>query len=353
MIVEYSVDQSDSKHQLSDEEKWLIVVSYKYFGFSQAEIVKDFGFAQSTVSRILKRYNQTGGVSNQYENCGRTPMKEQHPEVSSLIKEQLVENRTISTRQIAYQLQEQHNIDISHVTVCSIMDDEGFDYKRTKQIHLLTTENKLERMKYITKQMASPKLKFYVFSDESIFQVDKFNSFTWCNGDDITNIYERKQNSYANRQCHVWAAISLMGKTDLFVHTTKVDSNAYMNCIENCLLPFRNKAIPKRNACYLVQDGAPSHKAQNTMGYFEEQRIKVIQLPPWSPDLNPIELIWNIMKIEFKKRVTKDIFQTKQEIQSCLQEIWETITQEQIENCINSVIQNLPHILNKNGEYLQ
>lgn len=45
-----------------------------------------------------------------------------------------------------------------------------------------------------------------------------------------------------------------------------------------------------------MQDNAPSHHASETIQELKERGIKVISWPPYSPDLNPIESVWNKMK---------------------------------------------------------
>ncbi|KAL4497252.1 hypothetical protein ABPG72_011187 [Tetrahymena utriculariae] len=80
--------------------------------------------------------------------------------------------------------------------------------------------------------------------------------------------------------------------------------------------------------------------------------IKVIQLPPWSPDLNPMELIWNIMKIKFKKIVVSKQLKTKEEISDSLIKIWSEIQQNDINKCIDYVYTNMNEILNQKGCYL-
>ena len=46
----------------------------------------------------------------------------------------------------------------------------------------------------------------------------------------------------------------------------------------------------------LMQDGAPGHSAAYTIEELESRGIRLIFWPAFSPDLNPIENVWNKMK---------------------------------------------------------
>jgi DDE superfamily endonuclease/Transposase len=47
---------------------------------------------------------------------------------------------------------------------------------------------------------------------------------------------------------------------------------------------------------FFMQDNAKAHYAAVTRQELQERQIQVIEWPPFSPDLNPIETVWNKMK---------------------------------------------------------
>ncbi|KAG1053175.1 hypothetical protein G6F43_004726 [Rhizopus delemar] len=52
---------------------------------------------------------------------------------------------------------------------------------------------------------------------------------------------------------------------------------------------------------YLVMDNAPIHKHTNIRSYIESRRYGWAYLPPYSSELNPIELFWSVCKSKLKR----------------------------------------------------
>jgi transposase len=53
-------------------------------------------------------------------------------------------------------------------------------------------------------------------------------------------------------------------------------------------------------ATHYLQDGAPCFTSKKVMGFLREKRIAVLDWPGNSPDLNPIENLWSIIKKRLK-----------------------------------------------------
>ena len=53
--------------------------------------------------------------------------------------------------------------------------------------------------------------------------------------------------------------------------------------------------------CYLVMDNASIHKNIAIANMITERGYRYIYLPPYSPELNPIEQFWSVLKSKLKR----------------------------------------------------
>lgn len=66
----------------------------------------------------------------------------------------------------------------------------------------------------------------------------------------------------------------------------------------------------------VILDNAKGHIAKATREYAEKLNIKLVYLPPYSPDLNPIEHIWSPIKTKLSQIFIKTEYTFKETIRT-------------------------------------
>jgi hypothetical protein len=93
------------------------------------------------------------------------------------------------------------------------------------------------------------------------------------------------------------------------------------------------------------QDRDPKHCAKIVESWFLENKIKTLDWVAQSPDLNPIEHIWNIMKEKMKNHNPSN----KYELWDNLQEEWYTISPKVCEKLVGSMTSRVKAVIEQRG----
>ena len=143
----------------------------------------------------------------------------------------------------------------------------------------------------------------------------------------------------------MWAGISAQGKTDLHI-------------IENGILTAVNEILYVHVRTYagavgpdfiLMDDNARAHRAHITNRYLEEATIVRMDWPARFPDLNPIELDWNMLNNGISSRYVHPI--TVQELRHSLVEEWVQIPHPKVRMLISSMQRRCQAVINARGHY--
>lgn len=110
------------------------------------------------------------------------------------------------------------------------------------------------------------------------------------------------------------SAISSRGQMRFMVREGGVNSEVFIEFLKRLISGAKRKI-------FLIVDGGSAHKSKLTKAFVEtvQNKLELFILPPYSPDLNPDELVWNHLKshtvgrstvtdkTDFKKQVSKSM----------------------------------------------
>ena len=106
-----------------------------------------------------------------------------------------------------------------------------------------------------------------------------------------------------------------------------------------------DRGLDLRNKLF-QQDNAPCHTSGAMKKWFERKKIHVLEWPGNSPDLNPIENLWALIKRKLIKKCPLNISDLKEKI--C--EIWHNeITPDVTNNLIKSMETRINGVLKNKG----
>ena len=73
-----------------------------------------------------------------------------------------------------------------------------------------------------------------------------------------------------------------------------------------------------------MQDNAPCHKAKGVLTWLGKRNVIILEWPPQSPDLNPLENLWAILFSAVKEKYDQNI-NSLQDLRVALKQEWERI----------------------------
>ncbi len=135
----------------------------------------------------------------------------------------------------------------------------------------------------------------------------------------------------------VWGVFSWHTLGPLVPIEHRLNTTLYRSIVADHVHPFMTTVYPSSDG-YFQQDNAPCHKDQIISDWFLEHdnEFTLLKWPPQSPDLNPIEHLWDVVEREIH---IMDVQPTNlQQLCDAFMTIWTKISEE----CSNTLL-NLCH----------
>ena len=156
--------------------------------------------------------------------------------------------------------------------------------------------------------------------------------------------YTIKTVKYGGFSILVWGAIKGDGSRMLIRCPIRLDSVSYQAVLDNGL-----KDLLDKNSIFM-HDGAPCHRSLSTAKYLESRKICVLSdWPPQSPDLNPIENLWSLLK----EKVSRHSPTTSDQLWSITKQEWDSIPDDAIIALYESMTHRIKTMLQCKGQNMK
>jgi transposase len=268
-------------------------------GMAVSDVAKAYHVDRSTVHRWVVRYK----AKNSNKGLTRQPVSGRPCILSKINDRQLLSIVLKPASQLGYEtdfwtcprlcrtFQQQFNVQASRWTVWRWLRNAGLTYQKPQRHYFEASEAK--RQEWLTNEL--PKIRRAVkkyrailyFQDESHISLTALLGRTWSpQGKTPVQIVTGKRGGIS-----AMSAISKVGHLIFSLLDKRIASDEIIHFLKQMLTHH-----PRRHLV-VVMDQAKPHVSQKTRDFIASQkRLHVFYLPPYSPDWNPDEYVWNHLK---------------------------------------------------------
>ena len=315
-------------------------------GLSRQKIAFELSLPSSTVIKIIKNYI-TRGCSARKKGSGRR--RSLTAGDCRLIREKIASDNKITCPKMASLIREDSEKVVSQWTISRQMRSFSLFSRKPALRPFLTEVQKTVRLRVAMEWAMWPLKRFesIIFSDECrfvMFENDGAQRIRRTPGTRFNQENISGTKKFGGPSVMVWGCISYKGVGRIAIVDGNIDSIAYVRILAENLFSSIDK-MGLNDHFIFQQDNALCHKSAFTARFMSENQINLLEWPAQSPDLNPIEHVWDFMKKQIKKFPIKK----RSELIEKIKEIWEQIPSEYLKKLIESMPQRIEAVIKAKG----
>lgn len=344
-------------------------LTMKQFGLTQSQIAQEIGCSQSTVQRVLGHYDYQTFVE-----------KDTHPgrprKTSEKDDDLIIITAKRNSRLPLGDITNIIGLPISSKTVTRRLKEVGLVSRYAAKKPFLTSKHKKDRLEWAMKYKdwtVEDWLKV-IFSDECMMRVGvpaRRQRVIRRQGSALQEQHLTPTFKSQRVSIMIWGCFSgdRLGPC-ITLEQGGVDTDAYMEILYDGLFGMIEDVIGApdnlsdssnidADALLFMHDNAPCHSSQDIKDLLEEHHISVMKWPAQSPDLNPIENLWQELKDRFYKK-WRQLRQSPsassasyEKYCDMIQECWRELSGDYIRSLIESMPKRCAEVIAAKGGHIK
>lgn len=331
--------------ELSKDMKDLIIKLFKEKK-SVRVIGKTVDKSPATIQKIIEKFKVLGNTKNLARN-GRPPkFSEQEKRI---IIRKIKKNPKLSAPKLLTELSVETGKTCNPQTIRRVLHNAGYHGRNIRKKPYINKVNRQKRTNFAKKHLNYGETFWntVIFSDESKYNI---------HGSDGREKVWRKPNAeldpinmsgtvkHGGGSVMVWGCMSSAGVGNLVFIDTIMDRFIYLDILKNNLKESARKMGLRRSYIF-QQDNDPKHTSLIVKEWLLKNVQKQLRSPPQSPDMNPIEHLWE----HLDRQIRKHVIRTKQDLKRVLQEEWNKIDPQVTQNLVKSMPSRMNAVIKAKG----
>ena len=285
-------------------------------GESPETIIKALGMNRRTIYKWIARYREGGIEALKAMPLAGRPLKLDGARLRWIYKTVVTKNPlqlrfpfALWTREMVKELIERkYGVKLSPVSVGRLLKKMGLSCQKPlmrafQQDPVIVARWLAEDYPHIKRLARRHKAEIY-FEDEAGIRSDHHAGTTWG----VKGTTPIVRTTGARFSVNMISAITSKGAMRFMTYTGKMNAALFCQFLKRLI---HNASTP----IFLILDGHPVHRSRQVKQFVEatEGKLRLFSLPPYSPELNPDELVWNNVKGKIGRSSIKgpDDFQEK------------------------------------------
>ena len=322
------------------------VIRHFLNGDSEHEIAGKMLMSRNSVHYIIAKYKKNKCIGN---IIGRGRKRKTTLHLDRIIQRKVKADRRKSASSVKVEIEKELNVVISEQTVRRRLHEIGLKGRVARKKPYVNKVNRGKRLAFARKYREKSAMYWnnVLWTDES-----KFNLF---GSDGKVIVWRTKEEEYdvgctvptvkysgGNVKC--WGCFSSSGVGNLVFIDGNMTGEMYRDILhENLLDSVKQLSLGKE--WIMQQDNDPKHRSRSVTQWLNQNGVKCLEWPSFSPDLNPIEHMWD----EVERRMKKESPKNEKELREALLRVWRGIGVNVTKKLVDSVPNRLNEVVKMKG----